>query len=83
VLPVRYRLKFICCLKAVRSLKGFGAWHLVWRAIRAVRRVVKQLPVEMLQGCSSASSCMRKRIVMEGHLASYSIRVCCPSRYSV
>jgi hypothetical protein len=26
--------------------------------IRAVRRVVKQLPVEVLQQCSSASSCM-------------------------
>jgi hypothetical protein len=27
--------------------------------IMAVRRVVKQLPAEMLQQCSSASSCMR------------------------
>jgi hypothetical protein len=29
--------------------------------IRAVRRVVKQFPVEMLQQCSSASNCMRER----------------------
>jgi hypothetical protein len=35
--------------------------------IRAVRRVVKQLPVEMLQHCSSVSSCMRMRIFMEEH----------------
>jgi hypothetical protein len=40
-----------------------------WCEIRAIRRVVKQLPVEMLQQCSSASSCtiMRTRIVMEEH----------------
>jgi hypothetical protein len=36
--------------------------------IRAVRRVVKQLPVGMLQQCSSAIGCMRMRIVMEEHL---------------
>jgi hypothetical protein len=35
--------------------------------IRDVRRVVKQLPVEMLQKCSSASSSMRKRIDVEEH----------------
>jgi hypothetical protein len=35
--------------------------------IRAVRRVVKQLPVGRLQQCSGASSCMRTRIVMEAH----------------
>jgi hypothetical protein len=35
--------------------------------VRAIRRVVKQLPVEMLKQCSSASSCMRTRIVMEEH----------------
>jgi hypothetical protein len=41
----------------------------VRREIRAVRRLVKQLPAEMLQQPSSASSCtrMRKRIVMEEH----------------
>jgi hypothetical protein len=33
--------------------------------IRAVRRVVRQLPVEMLQQCSSANSCMQTHIVME------------------
>jgi hypothetical protein len=33
--------------------------------IRAVRWVVKQLPVEMLQQCSSTSSCMRTRIVIK------------------
>jgi hypothetical protein len=33
--------------------------------IKAVRRVVKHLPVEMFQQCSSASSCMQTRIVME------------------
>jgi hypothetical protein len=32
--------------------------------IRAIRMVVKQLPVEMLQQCSSASSCMRTRIAI-------------------
>jgi hypothetical protein len=37
--------------------------------IRAGRRVVRQLPVEMLQQCSSASSCMRTCIVMEKHCA--------------
>jgi hypothetical protein len=35
--------------------------------IRAVRRVVKQLPVEMLQQYSSVNSCMRICIVMEEH----------------
>jgi hypothetical protein len=38
---------------------------------RAVRRVVKQSPVEMLQQCSSTSSCMRTRIVMERHYIGY------------
>jgi hypothetical protein len=33
--------------------------------IKAVRRMVKQLPVETVQQCSSASSCTRRRIVME------------------
>jgi hypothetical protein len=33
--------------------------------IGVVRRVVKKLPVEMLQQFSSASSCIRKCIVME------------------
>jgi hypothetical protein len=32
---------------------------------RAVRRVVGLLPVEMLQQCSSSSSCMRTRIFMD------------------
>jgi hypothetical protein len=35
--------------------------------IRAVRGVVKWLPVEMLQQCSSVSSCMWTCIVMEEH----------------
>jgi hypothetical protein len=35
--------------------------------IRAVRRVVKQLPVEMLQQCLSANSCLWMCIVMEEH----------------
>jgi hypothetical protein len=35
--------------------------------IRAVRRVVKQLPVEMIQQCLSANSCMRARIVVDEH----------------
>jgi hypothetical protein len=39
--------------------------------IWAVRGVVKQLPVEMLQQCSSASSCMQMRIVMEEHYTGY------------
>jgi hypothetical protein len=39
--------------------------------IRAVRMVVKQLPVEMFQQCSSVSSCMRTHIVMEKHYTGY------------
>jgi hypothetical protein len=35
--------------------------------IRAVSRVVKQLPVEMLQQCLGASNCMWTRSVMEEH----------------
>jgi hypothetical protein len=35
--------------------------------IRTVRRVVKQLPVQMLQQCSSASSSMRTHIDMQEH----------------
>jgi hypothetical protein len=35
--------------------------------IWTVRRVVKQLPVEMLQPCLRGSSCMRMRSVMEEH----------------
>jgi hypothetical protein len=35
--------------------------------IRAVRRVVKQLALEMLQQCSSESNCMGTSIVMEEH----------------
>jgi hypothetical protein len=38
-----------------------------WSKIRAVKRLVKKLPVEMLQHCSSASSCMWMCIVMEKH----------------
>jgi hypothetical protein len=34
---------------------------------RALRRVVRQLPVEMLQQCSSASNCMQTCIVIEKH----------------
>jgi uncharacterized Fe-S cluster protein YjdI len=33
--------------------------------IGAVRRVVQQLPVEVLQQCSSASSCMQMHIIIE------------------
>jgi hypothetical protein len=39
----------------------------VWSEIGAVKRVVKLLPVEMLQQCSSVSSCLRMCTVMEGH----------------
>jgi hypothetical protein len=35
--------------------------------IRAVRRAVKTLPVEMLQKCSSGSSCIRMGIAMDEH----------------
>jgi hypothetical protein len=35
--------------------------------IRAVRRLVKQLPVGILQHSSNVSSCMRTRIVMNEH----------------
>jgi hypothetical protein len=41
--------------------------------IRAVWRVVKQVPVEMLQQWSSASSCIWTRNVIEGH---YEYTVC-------
>jgi hypothetical protein len=37
------------------------------REIRAVRRVVKQLPVEVLQQYSSASKFMRTRIFIGEH----------------
>jgi hypothetical protein len=37
------------------------------REIRALRRVVKQFPVEMLQECSSLNGCMGTRNVMEEH----------------
>jgi hypothetical protein len=46
--------------------------------IMALRIVVKQLPVGNFQQCSSASSCMRTRIVMEEHYT-----VCHHSRSSV
>jgi hypothetical protein len=36
-----------------------------------VRRVFKQLPVEMLQQCSNASSCMWTRIVTKEHCTVY------------
>jgi hypothetical protein len=39
----------------------------VWSEIRAMRQVVKQLWVKMLQQCSNASSCMRTCIAMEEH----------------
>jgi hypothetical protein len=39
--------------------------------IKAVRRVVKQLPVEMLYQCSNGSSCMWTRIVMEEQYTEY------------
>jgi hypothetical protein len=39
--------------------------------IWALRKVVKQLPVEMLQQCWIANSCMRKRIVMGEHYTGY------------
>jgi hypothetical protein len=48
--------------------------------VRAVRRVVKQLPVEMLKQYSSAISCMRTRIVMEEH---YSFNGCQHSTFLV
>jgi hypothetical protein len=38
-----------------------------WSEIRALRTVVKQLPVEMLQQCSSASSCLWTLIVTQVH----------------
>jgi hypothetical protein len=45
-----------------------GKWVVVVQSeIRAVRRMVKQLQVEMLQWCSSVSSCMRTCIIMEEH----------------
>jgi hypothetical protein len=40
---------------------------ITWSKIRAVRRVVRQLPVEMLQQCSCASSCIWMCIVVEEH----------------
>jgi hypothetical protein len=38
---------------------------ITWSKIRAVRWVVKELPVEMLQQCSSVSSCMQIHTVMK------------------
>jgi hypothetical protein len=38
-----------------------------WSKIRNIRRMVKQLSVEMLQQCSSVRSCMRTCIVTEVH----------------
>jgi hypothetical protein len=35
--------------------------------IWALRKVLKQLPVEMIQQCPSASTCMQTSIVMEEH----------------
>jgi hypothetical protein len=42
-----------------------------WSEIRAVRRVVKQLLVEMLQHYSSASICMWTLLVMEEHYTGF------------
>jgi hypothetical protein len=49
------------------ALKVFKQVVVTQDEIRDVRRVVKQLQVQMLQQCSSASSCMRTRIFMEEH----------------
>jgi hypothetical protein len=51
-----------------QSLLQAGKKLVVVRSeIRAVRWVVKQLPVEMFRQYSNASSCMWTRIVMEEH----------------
>jgi hypothetical protein len=42
-----------------------------WSKIRAARKVVKQLQVEMLHQCSSASSCMLMHIVMEEWMSAF------------
>jgi hypothetical protein len=42
--------------------------------IRTVRWVLKQLLVELLQQCSSASNCTQARIVMEAHCTFHAFR---------
>jgi hypothetical protein len=49
-----------------------------WSKIRAVRSVIKQLPVEILQHCSSASSCIQKHTVMEEHYTMPAFHAFCP-----
>jgi hypothetical protein len=50
-----------------QPLLQVGTQVIVTSEISAVRMVVKQLPVEILQRCSNAISCMRTRIIMEEH----------------
>jgi hypothetical protein len=51
-----------------RTLLQVGKQVVVTQSeIWAVRRVVRQLPVEMLQQCPSASSCVQMCVVMEEH----------------
>jgi hypothetical protein len=57
------------CWSAVIPTSSSGRQQVVviWSEIRVLRRVVKQLPVEMFQQCSSARSCTQMHIVMEEH----------------
>jgi hypothetical protein len=62
------------CVPVSKKSAAFELSHVLYcetlkenfhRAIQ--NKVVKQLPVEVLQQCSSASSCMRTHIGMEEH----------------
>jgi hypothetical protein len=62
-------LLFKCCDHNQLIIQVGKQVVVAWSEIRTVRRVIQQLPVEMLQQCSSASSCphMRTHIDMEEH----------------
>jgi hypothetical protein len=62
-----------CCLWSKPVLLVGKQVAVIWCDIRAVWRVVKQLPAEKLQQCSSASSCMCTHNVMEEHSPDVSI----------
>jgi hypothetical protein len=67
----------VCAAKCISNLCLTGEQVVVpWSENRAVRRVVKLLPTEMLQLCSSVSSCMQTCFMMEKHYTNISIQ--CP-----
>jgi hypothetical protein len=58
-------LIFIKALRSQPVLQVHKQVVVYWSEIRAVRWMVKELSVEMLQQCCSVSSCMQMRVVME------------------